>query len=669
MPATEHPSRGRDRQRQRWLVVAAVAILAGLGALTGCASAPAAGGLPPTPAAVPAATGTLTRSDVNTWLDGLMPAALNSTGIAGAGVTVVHDGKVLSTRGYGKADTGTGDTPARPVDPQQTLFRIGSISKTFTATAVMQLVEQGKIDLDADVNTYLDFTVVEPKGKITVRNLLSHTAGFEEQIRSVLAPPGTTLDLRAFVINQPKQIFTPGTVPAYSNYGNSLAGYVVQRVSGQQYAQYVQDHVFKQAGMASSSLEQPLPPALEPRLSRAYPDSSRPAAPFEMVAASPAGGLSATPADMGRYMLAQLGELPRAQSLMRPETLAQMHAPALGADTLGTFTQGPRMTLGFFDDSRHGHHILGHLGDTALFHSSMELYPGDKTGIFVTLNSSGKQPVDSSVLREAVTSGFADRYFPGQAQNLTPQPTAAAHAAQVAGRYESSRSPHSNFGSLLRLTGQTVVTARPDGTIIITPGPGPAASASAAYVEVAPWVWHEVGGSNVITMRRTGDRVDAIAYFSAFTLLRTDVAHTSTVALAVLASSLVVLLLAAVGWPLAALLRRHYQQAAAVPAGTRWARVGTQIGIGAALVATLGWIAVLQAIVANVSPPGNAVLAIQVVQLVAVLGVVPAAVQAAALIRARARWTRLVGGLVVLLALVGVAWFALTFHLVGFSTY
>lgn len=663
MTALDHRSCYRNRRLHLRPLVGAVALLVALVALSGCGSAATADALPPTAAPVPAATGSLTRNDVNAWLDGLVPAALNSTGIAGAGVTVVSDGKVLTARGYGKADTGTGATPDRPVDPKKTLFRIGSVSKTFTATAVMQLVEQGKIDLDVDVNTYLDFAVTEPRGTITVRHLLSHTAGFEEQIRSVLVPPGTTLDLRAFVTNQPEQIFTPGTVPAYSNYGNSLAGYIVQRVSGQQYSQYVHDHLLERAGMTSSSLEQPLPATLSARLSQAYPDSSQPAAPFEMVAASPAGGLSATPADMGRYMLAQLGELSEAQSLVRPETLAQMYAPALGADTLGAFAQGPRMTLGFFDVSRHGHKILGHLGDTSLFHSSMELYPDDRTGIFVTLNSAGKQPVDSSMLREAVTAGFADRYFPGSAQILTPQPTAAAHAAQAAGRYESSRTPRTNFGSLLRLNGQTLVTARTDGTIIITPAPGPAAAASAAYVEVRPWVWQEVGGSNVITMRSSGEQVDAIAYFSAFTLLRADIAHTTTVALAVMVSSLVALLLSAVGWPLAALRRRH--GAAPVPAGTSWARVGTRIGVGAALTATLGWFGVLRTILINASPPDFAVLAVQVVQLIAVLGVVPAAAQAVALMRSRASSIRLIGALAVLLALVGVAWFALTFRMVG----
>ena len=662
MLRTEHPASVRGR---RWCSLPVVVAL--VAAVGGCGASPGAGGLPPTPAVVPASAGTLTRGDVDAWLDGLVPAALNGYGMAGAAVSVVHDGTVLTTRGYGQADTGTGDTPARAVDPRQTLFRVGSISKTFTATAVMQLVEQGKLDLDADVNSYLDFTLPEPRGRVTVRHLLTHTAGFEERARPGIEPPGTHLDLHDFVANDPpEQIFTPGTVPAYSNYGNSLAGYVVQRVSGQPFAAYVREHVLERTGMTSSGFEQPLALGLRARLSRAYPDSSQPPAPFEMVAASPAGALSTTAADMGRYMLAQLGQLPPARSLLRPQTLAQMHAPALGADQLGVFARGPRMTLGFFDESRHGHPVLGHDGDTTVFHSAMELYPDDATGIFVTLNSTGRQPADSVELREAVLTGFSDRYFPGAAANPAPQPTAAAHAAQAAGAYESSRSLHSTFLSVLRLSGQTSVAARPDGTVVITPGPG--SFRPAAYREVAPWVWQEVGGSHVITMRTSGDRVDAIGYDSAFTLLRTDPAHTGGLAIAVLGTSLLVLILAAVGWPFGVLLRRRYHAPAPIRVGPRWVRLGTRIGVGAVLCATLAWIPVLMSVFAYRDVPDLVLRPIQLGQLVGVLGVVPAAAHAVTLVRAHARWTRVVAGLLVLLALVGVAWFALTFHLVGLST-
>src|SRR4029077_548444 len=118
----------------------------------------------------------LTEQDANAWLDGYMPYALHSGDIAGAVVAIVKDGRVLTERGYGFSDV----EKRTPVDPEKTLFRPGSVSKLLTWTAVMQLVEQGKIDLDADVNKYIDFKIPERDGKpITLRNIMQHTAGFE----------------------------------------------------------------------------------------------------------------------------------------------------------------------------------------------------------------------------------------------------------------------------------------------------------------------------------------------------------------------------------------------------------------------------------------------------------------------------------------------------------
>src|SRR5690606_10125653 len=113
------------------------------------------------------------------------------------------------------------------------LFRVASVSKTFTATAVMQLVEQGELDLDADVSEYLDFELNRGyDDDITLRHLLSHTAGFEERIHGLIAYGDEPVDLReVLATDPPEQVFRPGTTPSYSNYGNSLAGYIVQRVS------------------------------------------------------------------------------------------------------------------------------------------------------------------------------------------------------------------------------------------------------------------------------------------------------------------------------------------------------------------------------------------------------------------------------------------------------
>ena len=142
----------------------------------------------------------LTQDDVDAWLDGALGSALQTTGIPGATVSVVSDGQLLTARGYGLADTGTDGDPTRPVDPDDTLFRIGSVSKVVSATAIMQLVEAGKLDLDADVQQYLDFDLDTPKGAITLRHLLTHTAGFEEVIAGLIGTPGSEQTLREAVM-------------------------------------------------------------------------------------------------------------------------------------------------------------------------------------------------------------------------------------------------------------------------------------------------------------------------------------------------------------------------------------------------------------------------------------------------------------------------------------
>ena len=192
---------------------------------------PASSAAPPPADAMPGPTERLTATDLEAWLDGFMPYALEQTDVAGSVVVVVKDGRVLLQKGYGFADL----AKRTPVDAERTLFRPGSISKLFTWTAVMQLVEQGKLDLDADVNQYLDFKIPAYDGKpVTLRNIMTHTAGFEEVLKNLISEdtknvPTIGAYLKAWT---PKRIFVAGTTPAYSNYATALAGYVVERTSG-----------------------------------------------------------------------------------------------------------------------------------------------------------------------------------------------------------------------------------------------------------------------------------------------------------------------------------------------------------------------------------------------------------------------------------------------------
>src|SRR5262245_35491200 len=265
----------------------------------------------------------LTKEDFETFLDALIPSQLQNRNIAGAVVSVVKDGNVLFRKGYGYADV----EAKRPVLPDQTLFRPGSISKLFTATAVMQLVEQGKLDLDRDVNDYLDFpipkTYPEP---MTLRQLLTHTSGFEETLKNLfVAHESDMKPLRTYLVNQmPARIFPPGKVPSYSNYGFTLAGYIVERVSGEKFEHYVTNHILQPLRMINSTFDQPLPPQLAPQISKAYLNASKKPRDFEFVQAAPAGALSTTAADMSRFMLAflQNGSV-EGVAILKPESVRQ----------------------------------------------------------------------------------------------------------------------------------------------------------------------------------------------------------------------------------------------------------------------------------------------------------------------------------------------------------
>ncbi|WP_433555408.1 serine hydrolase domain-containing protein [Pseudonocardia xinjiangensis] len=659
-----HAPHGRSSRGTRATALAAAGAVAAL--LAGCgAAAPATTPAPPIPASD---TATLTAPDVDAWLDGLVPAALDRSGIAGAAVTVVHNGQVLSARGFGYADSGSEGTPSRPVDPDRTLFRVGSVSKVFVATAVMQLVEQGKIDLDADVGRYLDFPLPRTFDRaVTMRHLLSHTAGFEERLENIITLGETTVNLRDTVaVEPPDQVFEPGTVPAYSNYGYALAGYVVERVSGTPFDDHVERTVLGRAGMTSSSFAQPLPPELRSRLSHGYATDSGPAAPFETVGPAPAGALTASATDMGRFILAHLGEAGPEQTLLRPGTAALMRQPALDSTSLGTLADGPRMALGLFDESRNGHRIVGHGGDTQYFHSHLQIYPDDRTGVFVTLNSTGRGATDTLDLRQSLLDGFADRYFPAAAASAAPRTaTATSHAAMAAGTYENARAPFSTFLSALTVTGQTRVTARGDGTVLIEPGP--LSLYPALYEEIRPWVWQEVGGRRIVTMRAAGDRVEAINVAAAFTLLPTGAARDAGIAVPVLLASAAVLLISLLTWPVGAIVRRRHSLPAPASLGRvgRTARILTRVAAAAGVLALAGWAVVIVTISGLQDLPAPLIHALQAAQWVALAGVVPAAVGLVVAVRRRAGRAAVLGSVFLLPAMVGISWFALVFGLLS----
>jgi len=437
----------------------------------------------------PAAAGgahTLTSGDVGAFLDGIVPYAINSGDIAGATVSVVANGQIIFTKGYGFADMKT----RRPVVPDRTLFRPGSVSKTFTWTAVMQLVQAGKLDLDRNINDYLDFKLPEKLGPITLRNLMTHTPGFEETISGAFVQsPKDLIPYRQYLVEHiPTQIFPPGKVVAYSNYGAMLAGYIVQRVSGEPFDDYIAHHIFQPLGMTRSTFDQPLPSALAKDMSQGYNKASddKPI-PFENIEIAPAGSLSSTAVDMAHFMIAQLqGGSYGGASIMSPATTQLMHTP--------TSRMAPGMNgfaLGFYQEDRNGLHIIAHAGDTAAFHSDMHLLLDKDVGFFISLNSLGTDGAAENV-RTGIFRAFLDRYYPYTAPAERTLPNPQADAARVAGSYVPSRRLESAFRIFNGLE-QMSVTALPSGEITVSLLKD-LAGVPKHWREVGPLTYREVGG-------------------------------------------------------------------------------------------------------------------------------------------------------------------------------
>lgn len=408
--------------------------------------------------AIPGQAHPLTPDDLEAFFDGIFPLQLERSDIAGASVLVMKDGNVVFEKGYGFADV----KGKKPVDPANTMFRLASISKLFTWVAAMQLVEQGKLNLDTDVNQYLDFRIKPAFNKpITLRNLMTHTGGFEEVLNDIIILDAKHMpSLREYLIaNQPRRLFPPGQVPAYSNYGVSLASYIVQRASGEPFAQYVQEHIFAPLKMTHSTFYQPVAKSLAPFVSEGYKDdTTKPAVGFEFVVPFGAGGLSSTAADMGRFGQALLngGQLEGAQILKR-ETLAQMWTPQYQANP-GL----PPICMGFYQDWRNGLHWIGHEGDLIAFHSLFFVEPTQKVVLFVSYNSAG----GGAKPRPEIIDYFSDRYFPG-APAVTFIAKPSGNFRDIAGRYQTTRRADSTKLSLTNLFSQVNASVDKDNVLTI----------------------------------------------------------------------------------------------------------------------------------------------------------------------------------------------------------
>jgi CubicO group peptidase (beta-lactamase class C family) len=522
-------------------------------ALTTAPSPPTANAPVVTPQAN--ATPELTKADLEPFLDALIPSQLRNRNIAGAVISVVKDGQLLFQKGYGYADV----EEKKPVLPDQTLFRPGSISKLFTATAVMQLVEQGKLDLDRDVNDYVDFAIPKTyQQPVTLRQLLTHTAGFEETLKNLfVANERDIKPLRTYLVNEmPARIFPPGKIPSYSNYGFTLAGYIVERVSGEKFERYIENHILKPLGMNHSTFDQPLPAQLAPQMSKGYLSASKKPRDFEWVQAAPAGALTTTAADMTRFMLAffQDGAVDGV-SILKPETVRQMETrqfefhpmlPGLGITFMEYLTDPVR--------------IIGHGGDTVYFHSDMILVPDAHLGYFLSYNSLGR---DVGGGRGEVWRTLVNRYFPSAAKAKTDVDlnTAKGDGHAVTGVYEGTRRGETTFLKILALLDQFSVTSDKEGVVRVE-GMKNQSGDLKRWREIAPLIYREVDGLEKIGFRRNASGfVDELLPFPAIYEGQRVPWYASKVFVGVLVGgSLLLALLTVLLWPVAAIIRKRYQR-------------------------------------------------------------------------------------------------------------
>jgi CubicO group peptidase (beta-lactamase class C family) len=488
-----------------------------------------------------------TAAAVGGLFDEAVPAGLARTHVPGAAVSVVSGDHTVFSKGYGLADIERGI----PFSGDRTLVRIASITKLFTWTAVMQQVEAGRLDLNADVNHYLSSFKVPATypDPVTLQDLMDHTAGFENTIIGTGARTAEDVaPLRDYLADSmPARIRPPGVISAYSNYGAGLAGYIVSQVSGEPYDQYVQRHLLDPLGMAHSTATEPIPAGLAGDLARSYNTDETPprAVPFIFDQMPPDGSISASATDMAAFMTAHL----RPGKLLSPATQALMHTRS--------FTADPRIdgyAHGFKERTFNGHRVLMHDGGWEGFVSGMLLVPDCDLGLFMSANGTGGSELLGDLLPR-----FFDRFTPATGVDATPAPSTGD--APQAGFYKPTSHSESRMEKLLTLLGPARLTVDGDGTVHF---------GGADWTPVGGGRYRKADGLNHLAhFTGTGSQRYLVTDSSAYELM--PASETLPVNLTVLAA-FTVAALSAIALPIAAGVRRLRRRPTTITTAWRAAR-------------------------------------------------------------------------------------------------
>ncbi|MBZ6496647.1 serine hydrolase domain-containing protein [Natrinema longum] len=475
--------RGKDRPTRRRFLGGLGGI--GLASLAGRASA-TIGSVPDSP---PGDDGQFGAPDeLEAFVDDVLARRIGNV-TPGASVAIVEGDTPLLTKGYGEADVDTGV----PVTADETPFRVGSVGKLVTYTAVMQGVERGVVELDEDVNTYLeDSAVTVPEtydAPVTLRHLGTHTAGFESALdpevvtdRDALVPLG-----RLLAAHQPSRVRPPGETVGYSNYGAALAGHIVAEVHDTTFEEYVQSELFEPLEMGHSTFAQPVPDGHPGDLAAGHTRDGETFTTTDEVFINmrPAGAMSATANDMAAFMSAHLG------------AGAVGDTRILNADTARTMHDRHHVRHPAVTNWRYGFHeygdpdgdLIGHSGATIDFTSQLVLAPGHDVGIFVTYNSNSSQP-PGAVVDEII----AEYDLQPSPTTVPPTPGDQERAKRVAGEYSVTNLPQSGPLQVVELLARVSIEPAGNGRLLTETLDGDARQ----WIETKPYVYREDGGHDVL---------------------------------------------------------------------------------------------------------------------------------------------------------------------------
>ncbi len=383
-------------------------------------------------AQAPQAKNLVDPKEIEALLDPLFKAEMEKQHVPGAVVSVVKDGKVFFTKGYGVADIET----KAPVVPDKTIFRIGSITKVFTALAVMQLFDRKRIRLTDDVNTYLmgvkvPNTFPQP---ITFHDLLTHSSGLDE-----ISPGRRTSDensvipLGDFLRTRIVRRAPPGEAISYSTYNAALAALAVEQITRTPFKKYLQQNIFEPLGMSHTSItavkqeyKQDLASGYE------YISNENQKLPFQWFHTYPASDINSTATDMARFMIANL----QGGVIDGKRILSAKAAHEMQATHFRMHPKIPGWAYGFYEWDENNLHLIGHSGTMDDGYSAMmAMVPEKQLGIFVACNteSCGGQ------LGEQVRWEILGHYFPLQERSEVPQSKnpSPAELKKFEGKYRS----------------------------------------------------------------------------------------------------------------------------------------------------------------------------------------------------------------------------------------